>query len=103
MRFSIFYKFKNHYGKRFFSFLLIFIFTFLTGFSPILHNHEFDLGDPHEECSPCQWTQITTDIDGSSLDFLSIPFECYYKSSLTLIDVSKLDWTFSGLSPPSSF
>jgi hypothetical protein len=99
----MFYKFKNYCGKRFFAFLLVFIFTLMTGFSPVLHNHEFDLSDPHEDCSPCQWTQINTNIDGSSPDIFSIPFERQYKFSLILIDIPKLARTFSGLSPPLFF
>jgi hypothetical protein len=99
----MFYKFKNHCEKRFLSFLLIFIFSLMTGFSSFLHNHEFDLVEQHEDCSPCQWAQINTVIDGSSHDIYSIPFESYYKSSLTLVDVPKLAWPFSGLSPPFFF
>ncbi len=95
-------KIKNHDEKRFYTFLLIFIFTFMTGFAPTLHNHEFDLDDPHEDCSPCQWTQINTDIGDSSQDLFSIPFERYYSCRLTLVIVPNFPFTFSGLSPPSS-
>ena len=46
MYFANISKLKNYPEKRFASFLLVLIFTLMAGFSPGLHNHEFDLDGP---------------------------------------------------------
>ncbi len=33
----------------------------LTGLEPVLHNHDLDLQDQHEDCFSCGWTQISAD------------------------------------------
>jgi hypothetical protein len=48
---------KIIFSKRFQAGFFILVFGFLTGFSPILHNHEFDLEEAHQDCAPCEWSQ----------------------------------------------
>ena len=86
--------------KRLASFLLVLIFTLMAGFSPGLHNHEFDLDGPHKDCSPCHFAQINTDLTDFSSDIFSIPVVQNYQIKLALVYLVKLSWTFSGLSPP---
>ena len=93
-------KLKNSREKRFASFLLIFIFTLMAGFSSGLHNHEFDLDEPHKDCSPCQFAQINADLNDFSSDIFSSPVVQNYQIKWALVYLVKLSWTFSGLSPP---
>lgn len=93
-------KLKYPREKRFYTFFLIFIFTLMAGFSPALHNHEFDLDGPHQDCSPCQFAQINADVHDFSSNIFSIPIVQVYKLRLTWAYIVKLSWTFSGLSPP---
>ena len=93
-------KLKNSREKRFASLLLVLIFTLMAGFSPGLHNHEFDLDGPHKDCSPCQFAQINADLNDFSSDIFSIPVVQNYQIKLALVYLVKLSWTFSGLSPP---
>ena len=96
-------KLKNSREKRFASIFLIFIFTLMTGFSPGLHNHEFDLHETHQDCSPCQFAQINADINDFPSKVFSVPVVQKYQIKLVFVYLVKLPLTFSGLSPPHSF
>ena len=93
-------KLKNSREKRFASLLLVLIFTLMAGFSPVLHNHEFDLDGHHKDCSPCQFAQINADLTDFSSEIFSNPVVQNYQIKLALVYLVKLPWTFSGLSPP---
>ncbi|MBC8284799.1 MAG: hypothetical protein H8E32_13365 [Nitrospinae bacterium] len=100
MNFASISKLIKSREKRFAPFFLIFIFTLMAGFSPGLHNHEFDLDGPHQDCSPCQFAQINADVNEFSSNIFSALIVQIYKIRLTLAYMVKLSWTFSGLSPP---
>ena len=100
MYFANISKLKNSPEKRFASFLLALIFTLMAGFSPGLHNHEFDLDGPHKDCSPCQFAQINADLNNFSSDIFSIPVVQNYQIKLVLVYIVNLSWTLSGLRPP---
>ncbi len=93
-------KLKNSREKRFASFFLIFIFTLMAGFSSGLHNHEFDLHETHQDCSPCQFAQINADVNDFSSNFFSVPVVQNYQFKLIFVYLVKFSLTFSGLSPP---
>ena len=93
-------KLKNSREKRFASIFLIFIFTLMTGFSPGLHNHEFDLHETHQDCSPCQFAQINAEINDFSSNIFSAPVVQNYQTQLVSVSLIKLPLAFSGLSPP---
>ena len=54
---------KHNFTRRVQTLFLVLVFGLLTGFAPVLHSHEFDLEDVHQDCAPCQWSQ-----DNSSLE-----------------------------------
>ena len=93
-------KLKNSREKRFASLLLVLIFTLMAGFSPVLHNHEFDLDETHKDCSPCQFAQINADLNDFSSDIFLNPVVQNYQIKLVLVYIVNLSWTLSGLSPP---
>ena len=37
--------------------LVLLSFGGMTGYSALLHNHDFDLGSTHDDCAACQWVQ----------------------------------------------
>ena len=91
---------KNPGKNRLNTILLIFIFTVMAGFSPVLHNHDYELEDSHQDCSPCQFSQISAELNDFSPDLFSIPIIQIYRTKFTLDYVVKFFWKFSGLSPP---
>ena len=48
--------------QTFFSrFLVVFVllcFVGMTGYSDLLHGHDVDFSESHEDCSPCNWTKL---------------------------------------------
>lgn len=62
---------KNIFSKRLQAGFLIIAFAFLTGFAPILHSHDFDFEEAHQDCAPCQWSQ---DNVGSEFLCVSLSF-----------------------------
>ena len=41
-------------------FLVVFVllcFVGMTGYSELLHDHDHDLSESHDDCSPCNWTK----------------------------------------------
>lgn len=62
---------KTIFSKRLQAGFFILIFGFLTGFAPILHNHELDLEETHQDCSPCKWSQenVGSEVLSVSLSF----------------------------------
>ena len=48
--------------QTFFSrFLVVFVllcFVGMTGYSDLLHDHDVDFSESHEDCSPCNWTKL---------------------------------------------
>jgi hypothetical protein len=47
--------------QRFFShFLVVFVllcFVGMTGYSELLHDHDYDFSESHDDCTPCNWTK----------------------------------------------
>ena len=46
-----------------FAIVLLLFFGVLAGFSPLLHNHDLDRSETHEDCASCLWSQSTTSCD----------------------------------------
>jgi len=41
-------------------FLVVFVllcFVGMTGYSELLHDHDLDFSESHDDCSPCNWTK----------------------------------------------
>ena len=65
--------------------LLILSFVTLAGFESVLHNHDFDHEEVHDDCAPCLWKQSNSQVDSGvsgfpflsfmqSFDFIDRPF-----------------------------
>ena len=42
-------------------FLVVFVllcFVSMTGYSELLHDHDIDFSESHDDCSPCNWTKL---------------------------------------------
>jgi hypothetical protein len=66
-----------------FAIILFLCFGVLAGFSPLLHNHELDHSDTHEDCASCLWSQSTTscDVYAPCLSFNNIFHSLYFEFS----------------------
>ena len=53
---------------------LFLCFGVLAAFSPLLHNHDIDLSDAHQDCVSCQWSQSPTSLSSDASDLLLAPF-----------------------------
>ena len=38
--------------------LALLCFVGMTGYSDLLHDHDVDFSESHEDCSPCNWTKL---------------------------------------------
>jgi len=47
------------------TFFLILSLTALSGFSSMLHSHDLDLNDNHENCFSCEWNHVSSDHDSA--------------------------------------
>ncbi len=81
--------------------LVLISFSIMAGFSIFLHNHEFDLHSTDEDCAPCQWTQISVDVDSElpSLDF--VPVTLSNKAEVATLHFKSFKYSYFGLSPPA--
>ena len=57
-----------------FAVILLLCFGVLVGFSPLLHNHDLDLSENHEDCASCLWSQsnLGAEFQGLCLSFNSL-------------------------------
>jgi hypothetical protein len=60
------------------AYLLILSLGAFSGLSSILHSHELDLHDDHEECFSCEWSQISFEPDPAHDDLKFHSFEQTY-------------------------
>ncbi len=52
---------RKNLKTQFLTLLLVLSLGGLTGLEPVLHNHDLELYDEHEDCISCGWTQISID------------------------------------------
>ena len=52
---------KFKFKTQFLALLIVLSLGVLTGLEPSLHNHDLDFHGEHEDCSSCNWTQISID------------------------------------------
>lgn len=75
-------------------------FTVMVGFSPILHNHEFDLDEVHQDCSPCHFSHSNAGLIPTlaplSTDFALVSRVAFYQTS----HPQPVSTLHSGRSPP---
>ena len=45
------------FHSRFLIVLLLLCFVGMTGYSELLHNHDHEFSESHDDCSPCNWTK----------------------------------------------
>ena len=43
--------------SRFMVVLVLLCFVGMTGYSELLHDHDHDFSESHDNCSPCNWTK----------------------------------------------
>lgn len=70
--------------SKYLAIVLLLCFGVLTGFSPLLHNHDLDQSDKHEDCASCLWSQsnVNFETQASRLSFDKIILSIIFESSL---------------------
>ena len=81
--------------------LLILSLGVFSGFGPILHSHDLDLHDDHEDCFSCEWSQISIDQNTSLEETFNSPFNAFTTQVLNDTIVVNLSLAFSSRAPPS--
>jgi len=59
--------------QKLFAAVLFLCFGVLAGFSPLLHNHDLDLSEAHQDCVACQWSHSPTSLETHALDHSVFP------------------------------
>ena len=44
--------------RRFLVVLALLCFVGMTGYSELLHDHDYDFSESHDDCAPCNWTKL---------------------------------------------
>ncbi|PIQ99229.1 MAG: hypothetical protein COV66_15285 [Nitrospinae bacterium CG11_big_fil_rev_8_21_14_0_20_45_15] len=80
--------------------VLILSLGFLSGFSPVLHNHDLDLQNNHEDCFSCEWNHVSMDPNTAQpvLEFQF--FKQEYNSPLYISKHLIATSSFLGRAPP---
>lgn len=86
---------------RFAVFALLLCYGVLTGFAPLLHDHEQDLKQ-HKNCSPCHWTQSSGGVETQHTGFSFSPISYDSFSLSTTPWVNNVILTLTSRSPPLS-
>jgi hypothetical protein len=81
--------------------LVLISLSIMAMFSIFLHDHEFDHLSTDEDCVPCQWTQISIDVDPEvpSIDYIPVSFSKHIE--IGIFHYKNLKHSYFGLSPPS--
>ena len=82
--------------------LLVLSLGILSGFSPILHSHDLDLHDDHENCFSCEWNQVSIDQDLGCSDLEAYCFEQTHELTINNPDYLALPSSFLSRAPPTS-
>jgi hypothetical protein len=85
-----------------FAIVLLLCFGVLAGFSPLLHNHDLDFSQKHEDCASCLWSQskISCEFHAPSLSFNQIIQTFCFESSQAFSETGL--FLISSRSPPFS-
>lgn len=91
--------FKNKKRRPTFGGLILFSFSIMVAFSIYLHDHDLFAAD--EDCAPCQWAQISVNLDSGtpSLEFIPITFSNELK--VASFHHKNFKYFYFGLSPPA--
>jgi hypothetical protein len=81
--------------------LLILSLGVFSGFGPILHSHDLDLHDDHEDCFSCEWSQVSIDQNTSLEEVFNTPFNAFTTPILSAKLAENLSLAFSSRAPPS--
>jgi hypothetical protein len=81
--------------------LLLLSLGVLSGFSSILHSHELDLHDNHEDCLSCEWNQVSFDTTPFLSEAFCSLFNVFDAQASEAPDLAAFLSTFLSRAPPS--
>ncbi|MBT5469514.1 MAG: hypothetical protein HOK41_02825 [Nitrospina sp.] len=68
---------KTRLKTQFLALLIVLSLGGLTSLEPVLHNHDLDIHEEHEDCFSCGWTKISIDETTSQV----VTIQSTYKES----------------------
>jgi len=83
--------------------VLLVCFGMLAGFSPLLHNHDFDLSDGHQDCAACQWAQSPTSLETAPSSLLFYPVVAGVSPTRSQLSLLQALFLLANRGPPFSF
>ncbi|MBC8285873.1 MAG: DUF2607 family protein [Nitrospinae bacterium] len=83
------------------AYLLILTLGVLLGFSSVLHSHELDLHDDHEDCFSCEWSQVSLDTSPSLPEISSSIIEAFHPLASDTPAKAILFTAFLSRAPPA--
>jgi hypothetical protein len=89
------------FRQTFTAFLLALSLGILSGFSPVLHNHDLDLQDDHEDCFSCGWTQVNLETPPPLPDTFNIRLETFDPQVPETTPTADLFTAFLSRAPPT--
>jgi len=89
--------------QKLFAVLLFLCFGMLAGFSPLLHNHDVDLSDAHQDCASCQWSQSPTSLETDASGLLLYPFSEVLHLTRSQLSHRHALFLIANRGPPFSF
>lgn len=92
--------FKNKKRRFTFAGLVLISFSIMTAFSIYLHDHEFDPFSVDEDCAPCQWTQVSLNLDPDAPSLEVVPITFINHAVVSIVPHKSFKHTYFGLSPP---
>ncbi len=81
--------------------LLVLSLGILSGFSPILHSHDLDLHDEHEDCFSCEWNQVSFDTTPYLSETVSNLFNVFQPQASEAPDLTVFFSAFLSRAPPA--
>ena len=81
--------------------LLLLSLGVFSGFSPILHSHELDLDDKHEDCLSCEWNQVSFDTTPFLSEAVCSLFNVFQAQASEAPGLAAFLSTFLSRAPPS--
>ncbi len=82
--------------------ILFLCFGMLAGFSPLLHNHDFDLSDTHQDCVSCQWSNSSTSLETDASGLLFYHFSEVLDPTRSQLSHQHAFFLISNRGPPFS-
>jgi len=88
------------FHSRFLIVLLLLCFVGMTGYSDLLHDHNHDFSESHDDCSPCNWSKSHKVNTTKTNNIVNVSSFTETTSQLPLIKSENVSPVFYNRGPP---